>query len=221
MCSVIYEGEAGSKNALNEKEFRNRRKKATVSPVLSIAPENSMMIVQVLHFDKCRVCTVHLKVGCRVDGASVVVLVQCVLEGGVAARAGSLLARTAADSGTTHEIILVAVLLIALLLDSPEDQAEGTNQDGTADTDHDTDDDLLVGGRHAARAGALVAVQRGGAGFGSGGGGGGHDVGNGGAIAGRVGGDRLHDWGLGGGWCRGSAAAIGARGRSGSFGRGG
>lgn len=87
---------------------------------------------------------VHLEVGCRVDGTGVVVLVECVLEGGVVCWAGGLLTRVGADSGATHEIILVTELTVALLVDSPEDQAEGTDQDGTADADHHTDDDLLV-----------------------------------------------------------------------------
>lgn len=80
-------------------------------------------------------------------------------------------------------------------MDSPEDQAQGTDQDGTADTHHDTDDDLLVRSRHTARAGALVAVKRGRS---NGGGSGGHYIGDGGSIAGRVGGGGLHDRGLGG-----------------------
>lgn len=54
------------KNALKMKKsktrFCNRRKKkVTVSPVRSIAPEYSMMIVQVLHFDRCRVCAGPLR----------------------------------------------------------------------------------------------------------------------------------------------------------------
>jgi hypothetical protein len=184
-----------------------------------------MMIVQVLHFDKCQVNVgLHLEVGCRVDRTRVVVLVQSVLEGGVASRAGCLLTRTAANSGTAHEIILIAVLLVALLVDSPEDQTEGTDENGTTDTDHNTDDDLLVGGRDTARAGALVTVQRRGGGLGNGGGSGGNEVGNGGAIAGRVRGDGLNNGGLSGGWGGGSAAGaidagvIGAAGSSRSLG---
>lgn len=72
------------------------------------------------------------------------VLVKCILEGGAGGRTRGLLARTGADSGSTHEIILVTELLVALLVESPVAQAEDTDEDGTANTDHDTNDDLLV-----------------------------------------------------------------------------
>lgn len=135
------------------------------------------------------------------------VLVQCVLEGGVAGWAGSLLARSGANSGTSHQIILVAELLVALLVDPPEDETEGTDQDGTTDTDNNTNDDLLVGGRDTAGAGALVAVERRRGGIGNGSGSGGHHVGHGGSASGLVRGDGLHDRSLGGGGRLGGAAA--------------
>lgn len=153
-----------------------------------------------------------LEVGSRVDRARVVVLVQCVLEGGVAGRAGSLLARSGANSGTTHEIILVAVLLVALLVHSPEDETEGTDQDGTTDTDNNTNDDLLVGGRDTARSGALVAIERRRGGIGNGGRSGGHHVGHGRSAAGLVRGDGLHDRGLGSGGSLGGATSTGSSG---------
>lgn len=87
-----------------------------------------------------------LEVGCSVDGARVVVLVQCAPEWGATRRARGLLARAAADGGTAHQIIvIIIVLLAALLVDAPEDNSQNTQYDGTADTDHDTDDNLLIG----------------------------------------------------------------------------
>lgn len=86
-----------------------------------------------------------LEVGCSVDGARVVVLVQGAPEWGAAGRAGGLLTRTTADSGTAHQIIVVVVVLLAaLLLDAPDHKSENAKHDGTTDTNHDTDDDLLV-----------------------------------------------------------------------------
>lgn len=124
------------------------------------------------------------------------ILVECILEWRVAGGAGGLLARTGAHSGTTHQIILITILLVALLVDSPEDQTHGTDDNGTADTNDDTDDDLLVGRRNTAGAGALIPVERW---FSSRGGSGGHHSGRGRSIAaGRVRGDGLHDGSLGG-----------------------
>lgn len=59
-----------------KKAILQPNRNATVnSQTLSIAPEKSMKIVQDLHFDVCRVNTVRLEVGCRVDRTRVVILV--------------------------------------------------------------------------------------------------------------------------------------------------
>jgi len=88
-----------------------------------------------------------LEVGRGVDGAWVVILIKCAPEwGGAMSRARGLLARASANSGAAHQIIvIIVVLLAALLVDTPDHDTQNTQHDGTADTNHHTDDDLLVG----------------------------------------------------------------------------
>jgi hypothetical protein len=128
------------------------------------------------------------------------VLVKCVLEGGTTlGRAGGLLTRTAADGGTTHQIIIfIVVRPVALLLDAPEDNTQNTNEDGTSDTYHDTDDDLLVRGRNAAAGRAAAAVERSRGGLSSRGGSTEHDSGLGRTADGHLGGDGLDNGSLSG-----------------------
>lgn len=137
--------------------------------------------------------------GC-VDGARVVVLVQCALEWGAAlSRAGGLFTRARADSGAAHQVVvLILVLLIALFLDAPDHHGQNTQHDGTAHPDHHTDDDLLVRLRHAAAGGAAVGIERGRSRFGGRRGSGGHHSRNGASADRFIGGDGLDNWLLGG-----------------------
>lgn len=121
------------------------------------------------------------------------VLVECVLEGGTTLRrARGLLTRTAADGGTTHQIIIfIVVRLVALLLDAPEDNTQNTEEDGTTDTYHDTDDDLLVRGRDTTAGRAAASIERSRGGLSSLSGSREHNSGLGRTANGHLGGDRL------------------------------
>lgn len=64
-------------------------------------------------------------------------------------RTGSFFASTDTDGGTAHQVgIFIIVGSIPLpSSDSPENHTDGTEDDGTADTHTNTDDDLLLIGR--------------------------------------------------------------------------
>lgn len=152
-----------------------------------------------------RTNSLGLEVRCSVDGARVVVLVQCALEGcalGTGSGAGSLLTRTGANGGAAHQIIVFLVVLsAALLLDPPDHDSQDTDDDGTANADNDTDDDLLVGVGNTAARGfvAAVAVQRRRGGVGGLFRSRGHHMGHGGTADSLVGSDGLNDRSFGGG----------------------
>lgn len=139
------------------------------------------------------------------------VLVECALEGGTlgtGSGAGSLLAGTGSNSSAAHQVIIFLVVLsVALLLNTPDDDSQNTDDNGTADTHDNTDDDLLVRiGDTGAGVAAVITTERGGCGRG-GGRSGGHDMGHGATANRLVGSDGLDDGSLGGGRgvrCRGT-----------------
>lgn len=87
-----------------------------------------------------------LEVRGSIDWARVMILIQCALEWRAALiRTRGLLPVTRADSGATHQIsIIIIILLAALLLDAPDYHSQHTEHDGTTDANHHTDDNLLV-----------------------------------------------------------------------------
>ena len=82
------------------------------------------------------------------------VLIQSVLERSGTSWARGLLTRVRANSGATHQIIVFVIeLIVALLLDTPHHDTENTKNNGTTDTDDNTDDNLIVAVRQTATAG--------------------------------------------------------------------
>jgi hypothetical protein len=88
----------------------------------------------------------RLEVGRSIDGTRVVVLVKSRPEGSATSSwTRSLLTDAGANSGTAHKVSDVVILGVSFSgADSPCNNSNGTDQDGTTNTDNDTNDNVLL-----------------------------------------------------------------------------